>query len=110
MVDAAVAEHLEVLRPVSVGLGGAVERIRHAHALDRSLLDPVDDRRVWQTRGLEHRGRDVDHVVELGPHLAARVEPVRPVHDRAVARPPQWEATCFVHWYGVSIAWAHPTA
>ncbi len=24
--------------------------------------------------------------------------------------PPQCEATCFVHWYGVSIAWAQPTA
>ena len=22
--------------------------------------------------------------------------------------PPQWEATCLVHWYGVSIAWAQP--
>jgi hypothetical protein len=24
--------------------------------------------------------------------------------------PPQCEATCFVHWYGVSIGWAQPTA
>ena len=24
--------------------------------------------------------------------------------------PPQWEATCLVHWYGVSMAWAQPTA
>ena len=24
--------------------------------------------------------------------------------------PPQWEATCLVHWYGVSIACAQPTA
>ena len=24
--------------------------------------------------------------------------------------PPQCDATCFVHWYGVSIACAHPTA
>jgi len=24
--------------------------------------------------------------------------------------PPQCEATCLVHWYGVSIACAHPTA
>jgi hypothetical protein len=23
--------------------------------------------------------------------------------------PPQWEATCLVHWYGVSMACAHPT-
>jgi hypothetical protein len=24
--------------------------------------------------------------------------------------PPQWEATCFVHWYGAHIACAQPTA
>ena len=24
--------------------------------------------------------------------------------------PPKWEATCLVHWYGVSMAWAQPTA
>jgi hypothetical protein len=24
--------------------------------------------------------------------------------------PPQCDATCFVHWYGVSMACAHPTA
>ena len=24
--------------------------------------------------------------------------------------PPQCEATCLVHWYGVHIAWAQPTA
>src|SRR3954447_3071083 len=46
VVDAAVAEHLEVLRLVTVGLGRPVERIRHAHALDRPLLDAVDDRRL----------------------------------------------------------------
>ena len=24
--------------------------------------------------------------------------------------PPQCDATCLVHWYGVFMAWAHPTA
>ena len=24
--------------------------------------------------------------------------------------PPQWDATCLVHWYGVHMAWAQPTA
>ena len=24
--------------------------------------------------------------------------------------PPQCDATCLVHWYGVSMAWAHPMA
>jgi hypothetical protein len=28
----------------------------------------------------------------------------------ALRVPPQWEATCLVHWYGVSMACAQPTA
>ena len=86
VVDAAVAEHLEVLRRPALGGAGLVERIAHAHALDRRLLDAVHVRRLGQSGGLEHRRRDVDHMVELRPHLAARGEAVRPVHDRAVAR------------------------
>ncbi len=42
VVDAAVAEHFEVLRLVLLGRFGVVERIRHADAFDRMLLDSVD--------------------------------------------------------------------
>ncbi len=87
MVDASVAEHLEVLGLAPVRFGRAVERVAHAHAFDRVLLDAVDDGRVGQTGSLENRRGNVDHVVELRTHLAPRREPVRPVHDRAVARP-----------------------
>ena len=86
VVDAAVAEHLEVLRLVAVILGRTVERVRHAHALDRLLGDPVDGRRLGEPGGFEHSGGDVDHVVELRANLAARGDPARPVDDRAVAR------------------------
>ena len=55
-------------------------------------------------------GRDVDHVVELRPHLAPRAEPVGQCTIVPLRVPPQCEATCFVHWYGVSIACAQPTA
>ena len=71
VVDAAVAEHLEVLRLAPLGRAGVVERVAHAHALDRLLLDAVHRRRLGQPGRLEHGRRDVDHVVELAAHLAA---------------------------------------
>ena len=52
VVDAAVAEHLEVLRLVPLGRLGVVERVRHADAFDRPLLDAVDEERLGQTRRL----------------------------------------------------------
>ena len=39
-----------------------------------------------QAGGFEDRRRDVDHVVELAADLALGLDPVGPVHDRAVAR------------------------
>ena len=42
VVDAAVAEHLEVLRRVAVVRAGVVERVRHRDALERLLLHAVD--------------------------------------------------------------------
>ena len=39
-----------------------------------------------QPGGFEDRRRDVDHVVELAANLPLRLDALRPVHDRAVAR------------------------
>ena len=65
VVDAAVAEHLEVLRLAPLGGFGVVERIQHAGALVGRLLNAVHDGWRRNPRGLEHRRRDVDHVTEL---------------------------------------------
>ena len=78
--------------------------------MHRLLLDAVDERRLGQAGGLENRRRDVDHVMELGADLAARAEASGPVNDVPLRVPPKCEATCLVHWYGVSVAWAQPTA
>ncbi len=86
VVDAAVAEHLEVLRRVAIRRIGVVERVGHRDALERSLLHAVDAQRLRQAGRLEHRGRDVDHVMELRADLALRLDAARPVHDRAVPR------------------------
>ena len=66
---------------------GVVERVAHGHALDRALLDAVDDRGLGQPGGIEHRRRDVDHVVELRADLALGRDALGPVDDRAVAGP-----------------------
>ena len=85
VVDAAVAEHLEVLRrPPVVGFS-VVECVPHAYALDRLLRNPVHGARLGDSGCVEDGRRDVDHVVELRAHLARRVDAVRPVHDRPVA-------------------------
>ena len=85
MVDAAVAEHLEVLRLAAFGSVDVVERVRHADAVQRHLLDAVDERRLGQPGDVEHRRGDVDDVMELRAHLAPGLDARRPVHDRAVA-------------------------
>ncbi len=110
VVDAAVAEHLEVLRLVALGGVGVVEAVGHADALDRLLLHPVDHHRRRQPGHLEHRRGDVDDVVELRAHLALAVMPPGQWTIVPLRVPPQCDATCLVHWYGVSIACAQPTA
>ena len=86
VIDAAIAEHLEVLRLVPFRRPGVVERIEHADAFERRLLHAVDHGRMRQAGGLEDGRRDVDDMMELAADLALRLDAFRPVHDRAVAR------------------------
>jgi hypothetical protein len=46
VVDAAIAEHLEVLRLMLLSSFGVIEGIRHADAFDRVLLNSVDESRL----------------------------------------------------------------
>ena len=89
VVDAAIAEHLEVLCLARLGSVGVVERVGHADAVQRHLLDAVHERRLGEAGYVEDGRRDVDDVMELAADLAARLEPVRVVHDDAVASPPE---------------------
>ena len=87
VIDAAVAEHLEVLRLVPLRRLGVVERIEHADAFDRRLRDAVHRERFGYSRRFEDRWRDVDDVAELRADLALGLDALRPVDDGAVARP-----------------------
>ena len=71
VVDAAVAEHLEVLQVVALRGVGVVEGVEHARALHGRLLHAVDHRRLGQPGRLEDRRRHVDDVGELRAQAAA---------------------------------------
>ena len=87
MVDAAVAEHLEVLRLVPLCRAGIVEGVQHAHAFDRRLRDAVHRERFGDAGRFKDRRRDVDDVGELRADFAPGLDALGPVHDGAVARP-----------------------
>ncbi len=86
MVDGTVAGDLEVLRRMPLLRLAVVEAVDEARALDRDLLDAVDDLRLRQARGLQDRRRDVDHVAELRTDLVLRLDALGPGDDHAVAR------------------------
>ena len=67
VIERPLAHHLEVLRLVARRRLGIlrVEGVGEARALDRRLLDAVDDLRRADAGGLEDRRHDVDHVDEL---------------------------------------------
>ena len=67
MVNRAVADHLEILRIVLRRCVGVclVERVRHAHAFNWLLLDPVDLFGCLDAGGFKDRRHYVDDMVEL---------------------------------------------
>ena len=86
VVDAAVAEHLEVLRLPAVGGLGVVGRVQHRDAVHGPLLDAVHRLGLRQLRGFQHGGGHVDHVVELAADLALGLDALGPMEHHAVAR------------------------
>ena len=86
VVDAAIAEHLEVLHVVRVRRLRIRKAGRHADAFERRLRDAVDDGRLGQSGNFEDRLGHVDDVMELAADLTLAFHAVRPVHDRPVAR------------------------
>jgi hypothetical protein len=86
VVDAAIAEDLEVLRLMPLGGLGIVKGVAHADALDGVLLDAIHRLGLREAGRIEDCRRHVDDVVELRPNLASGFDPLGPVDDGAVAR------------------------
>ena len=85
VVDAAIAEHFEILQLVPLRRRRTVEAIEHAGTFDRTLLHAVDDRRLRDAGCFQNRRGDVDHVAELRTNLVLRLDALGPMHERAVA-------------------------
>jgi len=79
VIDAAIAEHLEVLGGAGRGSVGdrLVKGISHAHAFDWLVGDAVD--RLWciNARGFEDGRHDIDDVMELRAKAAAVLDVAR---------------------------------
>ena len=88
----------EILRFVPLGCLRVVERIEHAHAFNRRLLNTVDGRGVRHAGGFKDGGCDVDDVMELAADLAPPVTPFGQCTMVPLRVPPQCDATCLVHW------------
>ena len=84
VIDAPVAEHLEVLDLVTAWGLGVVPGIGHTHALDGTLGGAVDDSRLRHSNSLEDGRHDVDNVVPLIAHLALGLDPLGPVDGHGV--------------------------
>jgi hypothetical protein len=97
VVDAAVSEHLEVLRLMALGGIRIVERVSRADAFDRPLLDAIDEQRLGQASWIQDRRRDADHVVELAADLASGPDSLGQCTIVPLRVPPKCEATCLVH-------------
>src|SRR5882762_11121656 len=68
---------------------GVVERVSHTDALDRVLLDSVDENRLGQAGQFENGRRDVNYVSELAADLAFPLDSLGPVHNCSVASAPE---------------------
>jgi hypothetical protein len=98
MVDAAVAEDLEVLGLAPVGGVGVGEAVGHADAFHGLLGDAVDLGGLGRPGRLQDGRGDVDDVIELVALLALGRMPRGQWTMAPLRVPPQWEATCLVHW------------
>jgi hypothetical protein len=85
VVDAAIDEHLEILRRVPIRRLRVIERIGNARAFDRLLLNAIDKRRRWYLRRLKNGRHHIDHMAKLIAQFALRFDAGGPANDHAVA-------------------------
>ena len=89
VVDGAITEHLEVLRHVP-GRGVRVRlgpRVRHAHSVQRPLLDAVDHVRQRDAGCFKDGRRDVDKMGKLTADAADVGNVSGPRHRHSLGRP-----------------------
>ena len=87
VVDAAAAVVVEVLGPLAPGRFCVGERIGHADAVDRVLLEAVHHLRRLDAEDVVDRRHDVVDVVELRPWCLVGLDTRRPGNRHRIARP-----------------------
>src|SRR6185503_13177777 len=65
VIDATIADHLEVLRLVTIRCPRIVKRVQHADAVQWFLHHAIHKCRCRESGSFEHSWSHVDHVVEL---------------------------------------------
>ena len=88
MINRTVRHHLEILSAMRRWRVRVLseERIHHAEALDRALLDAVDFLRLLDFRRFENGRHNVYDMVELMPDPALVLDDFRPRDRHALAR------------------------
>ncbi len=85
VVNAAVAEDVEVLGGVVFRGLGISERSQHRNAVHGLLLEAIHLLRLRNVGGFEDRRRHVDEVVELAADFALGLDALGPGHGHAAA-------------------------
>ena len=65
VIDRAVTKHLEILRRASACAVVTFHRVQHRHAINRKLLQSVDNSRNLNTCSSKQRGHHIHHMMEL---------------------------------------------
>ena len=98
VVDAPIADQLEVLRGVALGGVGGVEGVAHAGALVRPLGHAVHLHGSGSPAASSTVGATSITWVNWWRSPPFAVIPPGQCTMVPLRVPPQWEATCFVHW------------
>src|SRR3546814_779748 len=69
--------------------GGALEGIRHAHAVQAVLCTAVDDFGRWHARCFQQCRHDIIDMMELVTNVLGLIDMSRPCHDKPVTRSAQ---------------------
>src|SRR3546814_12351778 len=68
---------------------GALECIRHAHAVQAVLCTAVDDFGRWHARCFQQCRHDIIDMMELVTNVLGLIDMSRPCHDKTVTRSAQ---------------------
>src|SRR3546814_19760287 len=85
-VDCPVAQQFKILHVMASWQVGALECIRHAHAVQAVLCTAVDDFGRWHARCFQHCRHDIIDMMDLVTNVLGLIDMSRPFHAKTVTR------------------------